>query len=64
MWKKAQRVILSVWFSQAWLVPHWTATSPGPASSRGFVLAGTLPGAFRHPTLGYVDAYVMVQELV
>jgi L-amino acid N-acyltransferase YncA len=26
-------------------------------------IVGTLPGAFRHPTRGYVDVYVMYQEL-
>ena len=30
----------------------------------GFQLVGTLPGAFRHKWLGYVDALVMVQALV
>ena len=30
----------------------------------GFQLVGTLPGAFRHRQLGYVDALVMFQELV
>ena len=29
----------------------------------GFEIVGTLPGAFRHATLGYVDAYVMYQKL-
>ncbi len=29
----------------------------------GFDIAGTLPGAFRHPTLGDVDAYVMYRSL-
>lgn len=29
----------------------------------GFVIAGTLPGAFRHPRLGFVDAYVMYKTL-
>jgi len=29
----------------------------------GFEIVGTLPGAFRHPTLGYVDAHVMYQAL-
>jgi hypothetical protein len=29
----------------------------------GFAIAGTLPGAFRHPVLGEVDAYVMFQRL-
>ena len=30
----------------------------------GFQVVGTLPGAFRHRKLGYVDALVMVQGLV
>lgn len=30
----------------------------------GFHIAGTLPGAFRHPDQGYVDAYVMFKTLV
>ena len=30
----------------------------------GFAVVGTLPGAFRHRRLGYVDALVMVQSLV
>ena len=29
----------------------------------GFRIVGTLPGAFRHARLGYVDAYVMFREL-
>jgi len=29
----------------------------------GFRIVGTLPGAFRHARLGFVDAYVMFQEL-
>jgi GNAT superfamily N-acetyltransferase len=29
----------------------------------GFVIAGTLAGAFEHPTLGEVDVYVMYQRL-
>ena len=29
----------------------------------GFAIVGTLPGAFRHRRLGYVDALVMVQSL-
>lgn len=33
-------------------------------ASMGFAIAGRLPGAFQHPTLGYVDALVMFQELV
>ena len=30
----------------------------------GFGIVGTLPGAFRHPHLGYVDAHVMFKTLV
>ncbi len=30
----------------------------------GFQVVGTLPGAFRHQRLGYVDAVVMIQALV
>lgn len=30
----------------------------------GFQIVGTLPGAFRHQRLGYVDALVMIQVLV
>ena len=29
----------------------------------GFAIVGTLPGAFKHSTLGYVDAYVMHRTL-
>ena len=29
----------------------------------GFAVVGTLPGAFRHPRLGQVDAYVMYRSL-
>jgi ribosomal protein S18 acetylase RimI-like enzyme len=29
----------------------------------GFSIAGTLPKAFRHRRLGFVDAYVMFREL-
>ena len=30
----------------------------------GFEVIGTVPGAFRHPRLGFVDAYVMYKSLV
>jgi ribosomal protein S18 acetylase RimI-like enzyme len=30
----------------------------------GFSLVGTLPGAFRHQKLGFVDAFVMYKQLV
>ena len=30
----------------------------------GMKIVGTLPRAFKHPTRGYVDAYVMFQEFV
>lgn len=29
----------------------------------GFEVAGRLPGAFHHPTLGFVDALVMFRTL-
>lgn len=29
----------------------------------GFTIVGTLPKAFKHPSLGYVDAYVMFKAL-
>ncbi len=32
--------------------------------SLGFQIAGTLPGAFRHPVHGYVDSYVMFRSLL
>lgn len=32
-------------------------------SAMGFQIVGRLPGAFQHPTLGYVDALVMFQAL-
>jgi GNAT superfamily N-acetyltransferase len=31
--------------------------------SLGFTIVGRLPGAFRHPRLGYVDALVMFRQL-
>jgi ribosomal protein S18 acetylase RimI-like enzyme len=32
--------------------------------SLGFAIAGRLPGAFSHPTLGFVDVLVMYQSLI
>jgi ribosomal protein S18 acetylase RimI-like enzyme len=29
----------------------------------GFAIVGRLPGAFRHPRLGFVEAYVMIRSL-
>lgn len=29
----------------------------------GFAIVGTLPGAFEHPSRGFVDAYVMYRDL-
>ena len=34
-----------------------------PWVKHGFEIIGTLPGAFRHPNLGFVDAYVMFKPL-
>jgi L-amino acid N-acyltransferase YncA len=31
--------------------------------SFGFAIVGCLPGAFRHPTQGYVDTYIMYRNL-
>jgi ribosomal protein S18 acetylase RimI-like enzyme len=31
--------------------------------SLGFEIVGSLPGAFQHPTQGYVDAYVLYRNL-
>jgi ribosomal protein S18 acetylase RimI-like enzyme len=31
--------------------------------SFGFEIVGRLPGGFHHPTLGYVDAYIMYRDL-
>ena len=31
--------------------------------SFGFEIVGRLPGAFQHPTLGYVDAFIMYRDL-
>jgi ribosomal protein S18 acetylase RimI-like enzyme len=30
----------------------------------GFEIVGRLPGAFHHPTVGYVDALVMYRSLL
>jgi hypothetical protein len=30
----------------------------------GFSIVGTLPNAFLHPTLGYVDVFVMFRSLL
>jgi ribosomal protein S18 acetylase RimI-like enzyme len=32
--------------------------------SFGFEIVGRLPGAFHHPTQGYVEAYVMYRDLL
>jgi len=32
--------------------------------SMGFAIVGTLPAAFNHPRLGYVDSYVMFRSLL
>jgi hypothetical protein len=38
--------------------------APGCRQRNGIEIVGTLPGAFRHKQLGYVDALVMIQSLV
>lgn len=45
---------------------HVVSTNEGAVrlwQKLGFEIVGTLPGAFRHPARGYVDAYVMYQTL-
>lgn len=45
---------------------HVVSTNEGAVrlwQKLGFDIVGTLPKAFEHPTLGYVDAYVMYQTL-
>lgn len=46
------------------LVVSTNSAGIGCWQRNGFQLVGTLPGAFRHEQLGYVDALVMVQGLV
>jgi len=56
-----------------YVVAEPAATARGSAAAsastpcwqrNGFQVVGTLPGAFRHKQLGYVDALVMIQGLV
>ncbi len=45
---------------------HVVSTNKGAVAlwqKLGFDIVGTLPGAFEHPRLGFVDAYVMFQTL-
>ena len=46
------------------LVVSTNTAGIGCWKKNGFKVVGTLPGAFRHRRLGYVDALVMVQGLV
>ncbi len=46
------------------LVVATNAASKRVWEKLGFDVIGTLPGAFRHAKLGYVDAYVMYKVLV
>jgi L-amino acid N-acyltransferase YncA len=39
------------------------ATSVNLWKELGFQIVGTLPGAFKHPDFGFVDAYVMFRSL-
>jgi ribosomal protein S18 acetylase RimI-like enzyme len=45
------------------LVVSTNSAAVGLWRSLGFAIVGTLPGAFRHRELGYVDAYVMFRSL-
>ena len=46
---------------------NFVVSSNAPAvhlwQAMGFRIAGTMPGGFRHPTLGFVDAYMMYRDL-
>lgn len=46
---------------------NFVVSSNAPAvhlwQAMGFRIAGVMTGGFRHPRLGYVDAYMMYQEL-
>jgi hypothetical protein len=42
----------------------WPCRRPSCWQRNRFEVVGTLPVAFRHKQLGYVDALVMVQGLV
>jgi GNAT superfamily N-acetyltransferase len=46
---------------------NFVVSSNAPAvhlwQAMGFRIAGTMPGGFRHPELGFVDAYMMYREL-
>ena len=46
---------------------NFVVSSNAPALSLykrlGFAIVGTLPGAFRHSTLGYIDAHVLFKVL-
>ena len=45
------------------LVVSTNATAIRVWERQGFSVVGTLPGAFRHPVHGYVDAFVMYKQL-
>ena len=53
-------------YTIAELRPDAPAGPRGPARPKPehVTVVGTLPGAFRHQQLGYVDALVMIQALV
>lgn len=45
------------------IVVSTNATAVALWKKHGFEIIGTLPGAFRHEALGYVDAHVMFRDL-
>jgi ribosomal protein S18 acetylase RimI-like enzyme len=45
------------------LVVSTNAVAVNLWKKHGFSIVGTLPGAFQHRALGYVDAYVMFKTL-
>jgi ribosomal protein S18 acetylase RimI-like enzyme len=65
MCKHSQQVALAMGFRsmQFNLVVSTNEGAVRLWKQHGFAIAGTLPGAFRHPAKGYVDAFVMYKHL-
>jgi ribosomal protein S18 acetylase RimI-like enzyme len=59
-----QAIILGFRAMQYNLVVTTNAAAVHLWKKHGFAVVGTLPNAFRHPQLGFVDALVMYKQLV
>ncbi len=65
MCQHSQREALALGF-EAMQYNLVVSTNPGAIrlwQKLGFEIVGTLPGAFRHPMLGFVDAHIMYKKL-